>query len=88
MSATGSQQTQTGNLFTDYTYGINTAYSYDVTNYIKYAITDPYNEVNGLLLSPPSGNYQTLFSRIAIGNNSINVPNSKIELQIYYVAVK
>ncbi len=88
MSATGSQQTQTGNLFTDYTYGINTAYSYDVTNYIKYAITDPYNEVNGLLLSPPSGNYQTLFSRIAIGNNSINVPNSKIELQIYYAAVK
>lgn len=88
LGSSGSQVVQTGNLYTDYTYGISTAYSYDVTSYIKYAITDPNNDYNGLLLSPPSGNYATSFSRVAIGNKLNNTPNSKIELQIYYAAVK
>ncbi len=88
MTSSGSQQTQTGNLFTDYAYGVSTAYTYDVTNYIRYAITDPNTDFNGLLLSPPSGNYETLFSRVAIGNSLNNIPNSKIELQIFYAAVK
>lgn len=88
ISSSGSQQTQNGSLLIDYTYGVGTAYSYDVTSYIRYAITDPNNDFNGLLLSPPSGNYETSFSRVAIGNALNNIPNSKVELQIYYVAVK
>jgi hypothetical protein len=88
ISSSGTQQTQVGNLFTDYTYGVSTAYSYDVTNYIKYAITNPNNDYDGLLMSPPSGGYETLFNRVAIGNKLNNIPNSKIELQIFYAAVK
>lgn len=88
LTSSGSQQTQVGSLFTDYTYGVSTAYSYDVTNYIKYAITNPNNDYDGLLMSPPSGGYETLFNRVAIGNKLNNIPNSKIELQIFYAAVK
>ena len=84
----GTQQTQLGNLYIDYAYGISTAYTYDVTNYIKYAINNPNNDYDGLLMSPPNSNYQTLFDRVAIGNSLNNIPNSKIELQIYYAAIQ
>lgn len=88
LTSSGSQQTQTGSLFVDYAYGVSTAYTYDVTNYIKYAITNPNNDYDGLLMSPPSGGYETYFYRAAIGNKLNNIPNSKIELQIFYAAVK
>ena len=84
----GTQLPQLGNLFVDYGFGVNTAYSYDVTKYIKFAITDAVNNGNGLLLTPPFGAYQTNFSRVAIGSRLNNTPNSKIELQIYYAAVQ
>jgi len=88
LTSSGSQQTQTGNLYTDYAYGVSTTYTYDVTSYIKYAITNPNNDYDGLLISPPSGSYETLFNRVAFGNRLNNIPNSKVELQIYYVAVQ
>ncbi len=89
IGANGTAQVQTGNLYIDYAYGASTSYSYDVTSYIKFAFTDinP-NSGNGLLLSPPLGNYQTSFSRTAIGNRLNNVANSKIQLQVYYAFVK
>ncbi len=88
LAANGTPITQLGNLFVDYGFGVNTAYSYDVTNYIKFAITDAVNNKNGLLLTPPFGAYQTSFSRVAVGSRLNNIPNSKIELQIYYAAVQ
>jgi hypothetical protein len=89
IGANGTLVVQYGNLFTDYAFGVNTAYSFDITSFIRFAITDlDVNSKNGLLLSPPSGAYETSFSRLAIGNRQNNTPNSKIELQIFYAAIK
>ncbi len=88
IGANGSPVVQYGNLFIDYGLGVNTAYSYDVTNYIKFAITDAVDNRNGLLLVPPTSGYETNFSRVVIGSRLNNIPNSKIELQIFYAAVQ
>ena len=89
VGANGTHVVQYGNLFTDYAFGVNTAYSFDITSFIRFAVTDlDVNSKNGLLLTPPNGAYETSFSRLAIGGRENNVPNSKIELQIFYVAVK
>ena len=87
-SSNGSPVTQFGNLQIDYTYGENTYYSYDVTNYVKGLLNDPtVNINNGLLLSPPSTNYETNLSRVVIGNKN-NITNSSISLQVFYVAIQ
>ncbi|MBC7650480.1 MAG: DUF4270 family protein [Deinococcales bacterium] len=89
IGANGAPVIQYGNLFTDYAFGVNTAYSFDITNFIKFAVTDlDINSNNGLILSPPAGAYETSFSRLAIGSRQNNTPNSKIELQIFYAAIK
>ena len=89
VGANGTPVVQYGNLFTDYAFGVNTAYSFDVTSFIRFAVTDlDVNSKNGLLLSPPHGAYETSFSRLAIGNRQNNTPNSKIELQIFYAAIQ
>ncbi len=89
IGANGTPVVQYGNLFIDYAFGVSTAYSFDITNFIKFAITDlDVNSKNGLILSPPAGAYETSFSRLAIGNRQNNAPNSKVELQIFYAAIK
>ncbi len=81
---------QYGNLFIDYLNGLNTAYSYDLTEYIKNQLTlnagfYPGNHY-GLLLSPPSNDFETTFNRVLIGNDK-NILG-KIVLQVFYAAVK
>ncbi len=85
-TSTGSAVTQLGNLTIDYLNGENTTYTYDLSAYIKALIADGSENKNGLLLLPPSPNFESQFNRVAIGNrnNTLN----KIELQLYYVAVK
>ena len=93
----GSASAQTGNLVTDYTAGDNTAYTYDVSNYIKaliqnpqangYAITNPPAYNYGLLLVPPSPASVTEFSRVIIGDQ--NQPqNFRTVLEITYLTVQ
>lgn len=74
-----------GNLNIDPLYGLNTSYTYDVTNYIlaQMAVTG-YNE-NGLLLSPPPANYPSNFNRLVIGDK--NNMNGNIQLKLYYLTV-
>ena len=84
-----SATTQYGNLYIDYLYGINTAYTYDITNYIKsQLLTNAFYPGNhyGLLLSPPSGAFETSFNRALLGNDQNT--SGKIELQIIYAAVQ
>ncbi len=87
ISGNGSSMTQYGSLSIDYLYGISTSYSYDVTNYVKFAITDVTTLNYGLLLSPPNPSFETSFNRLIAGSNRNNA-DSKIQLVIYYATVQ
>lgn len=84
----GNTSIQYGNLVTDYIYGQNTTYTYDVSSYIKSLLTDPTINVsnNGVLFAPPSGAYETQFSRVIIANKN-NTTNT-ISLQLTFAAIQ
>ena len=90
LASSGTSATQYGGLSIDYLNGVNTYYSYDLTNYIKALLKAntgyyPGNH-DGLLLSPPSSAFETQFNRMIAGNKLNTL--GKIELQIYYAAVQ
>ncbi len=87
INTVGSLAIQLGLLNTDYFLGENTVYQYDLTEYVKEVL----NNTNiipgeGLLFVPPSPNLENYFSRVVLGNRNNNL--GKIELQIFYAAVK
>jgi len=88
LSANGTPTVQYGSLVTDYIYGQNTYYSYDITSYLKALLADPSINVtnNGVLFAPPSGPYETQFGRVVLANKN-NTTNS-ISLQITYAAIQ
>lgn len=87
VNTNGSLAVQLGLLNTDYFVGENTFYQYDLTEYVKDALrTTNIVPGEGLLFTPPSPNFSTLFSRVAIGNKNNSL--GKIQLQIFYAAVK
>lgn len=89
VTSNGTGSVQYGNLVVDYFNG-QTSYSYDVTNYVKSILTDPsypYYQA-GILLTPPYPAFNTQFGRAIIGDKNNPNLNSRIELDIYYVAVK
>ena len=77
---------QTGSLFVDYLNGTGTAYTYDLTSYIKSILNNPTAIANGILVSPPSPYFETTASRVVIGNN-FNI-NGQTQLLIYYASVQ
>lgn len=84
-----SPSTQFGSLYIDYLYGVNTAYTYDLSSYIKSQLsTNAFYPGNhyGLLLSPPSGAFETAFNRAIIGDAQNLL--GKIELQIIYATIQ
>ncbi len=81
----GTTSTQTGDLQIDDLYGIYTYYSYDITSYIKSQIAISSFNKNGLIISPPSYNFQTTFNRILLGE--ANHKTSNVTLVVYYLAV-
>lgn len=85
-SASGAQ---TGNLYLDNIYNDNTAYTYDVSNYIKQLIENPLSNNYGLLALPPSPALTTEFPRIVIGNKNV-LPENKntTKLEIYYLTIQ
>ncbi len=78
-------QVQYGNLVTDYVYGENTLYSYDITAYIKQLLTLGSNNTDGLILNVPSPASETSFNRVVFGDNTNK--NYKITLKIYYISL-
>lgn len=86
VTSKGTSAAQTGNLSVDYLYGENTFYTYDVTAYLKEVIGNTMDNRNGLLLIPPSPALETQFSRVIIGDR--NNLSGKLEMQIYYAAVR
>lgn len=86
LTITGGTSTivQYGNLFIDNLYGAQTAYTYDVTNYLLAQLANTETNQNGLLVLPP--NATAIFNRLLIAN-STNSTN-KTQLKIYYASVK
>jgi len=76
---------QTGNLVTDYVYGQNTFYTYDVTSYIKQQLAIGGNNTDGLMLSMPSPSNVTTFNRSVFGDKTNKLYN--ITLKIYYISL-
>jgi hypothetical protein len=74
-----------GNLIVDYTYGQNTSYSYDVTNYIKQQLTIGGINNNGLMLSLPAPANHTIFNRVVFGD--VTNKNYNITLKLYYISL-
>ncbi len=78
----------TGSLSVDYLSGANTAYSYDITGYIKQQILlgPVVNGKDGLILTLPSNSYNNSFNRAIFGDqfNTNNI--NKISLKIYYAS--
>lgn len=77
---------QYGTLFTDYLNPENTRYTYDVTDYCRSLIgTDSYS-YRGLLVIPTTGDYETKFNRLIMGDGKN--AESKAQLRIYYLLYK
>jgi Domain of unknown function (DUF4270) len=75
-----------GNLVTDYIYGANTAYTFDLTSYIRQQIPlgALVNSQTGLMLVIPSPANNTTFNRAIIGDKFNKKTN--IVLKIYYAS--
>ncbi|MFY7651502.1 MAG: DUF4270 family protein, partial [Chitinophagaceae bacterium] len=82
----GSFATQTGNLQVDYLFGINTFYTYDLSDYLKQQLNSVTENAEGLLLVPPSPAFENQMHRVVVGD-SFNREN-KIQLELFYIAVK
>ena len=87
VSSNGALAIQYGLLQTDYAFNENTQYQYDLTEYIKDVLrTSNITPGDGLLLTPPSPAFETQLARVIVGDK--NNPEGKIQLVIYYAAVK
>ena len=87
IASNGALAVQYGQLITDYFLNEKTQYVFDLTEYIKNDLRLSNTTAGeGLLLTPPSPNFETQFARLAIGNK--NNEAGKIQLIIYYAAVK
>lgn len=83
----GALAIQLGLLQTDYFLGEKTQYQYDLTEYVKSLLrTSNITPGEGLLLTPPSPNFENEFARVIVGDKANTT--SKIQLVIYYAAVK
>jgi hypothetical protein len=82
----GFPESTNGSLVTDYIYGANTAYTYDLTNYIRQQIPmgATVNSQTGLMLVIPSPASNTTFNRVIIGDKFNKKTN--IVLKIYYAS--
>jgi hypothetical protein len=74
-----------GNLFIDYSGSGTTAYSYDITSYIKQQLTIGGNNTDGLMLSLPSPASYTIFNRAVFGDATNK--NYNVTLNLYYISL-
>lgn len=81
----GSSSAQYGDLVTDWLYGQDTYYKYDVTGYVQELMNASGDNTSGLLFTPPSPAYNTTFNRVAFGNNMSEKP---MKLKLYYISVQ
>jgi hypothetical protein len=75
--------TQHGNLLTDFATNINTAYTYDITNYVISTMNSSDVTTRSLALMQPRQTGQTDFTRVILGDAANRTNN--MDIQIYYV---
>jgi hypothetical protein len=74
-----------GSLTTDFIYGENTSYTYDVTAYVQAQVALGGVTNNALILSTPPGSLASTVNRAVFGDQSN--PTYNIKLQIYYISL-
>jgi hypothetical protein len=77
---------QYGSLVTDLVYNVNTAYTYDITNYCIAEINSSDITTRGLALVPPRTTGFTNFARAILGD--VQHKTNRIEVKIYYLRYK
>jgi hypothetical protein len=88
LPAVGVASTQTGNLVLDYFNPLNTAYTYDVTNFVKVQITNPSPTASqtGLMLSVPAPANTAAFNRLMVADQTYPL-TQQISLSVYYISL-
>lgn len=84
--STGSQNLQYGDLFTDWLYGEDTRYTYDVTAYLQSEIENNTDNTNGLIFAPPSPEYNTKFNRLVVDDHEAKMGG--VKLNVHYISVQ
>jgi hypothetical protein len=86
--AVGSGTPQTGNLSLNYFLPLQTAYNYDVTNFVAFQIvnTAPGADSTGLILSIPPPTGDATFKRLVIADQTYPA-NERIILSVYYISL-
>lgn len=83
---TASQNIQYGGLTTDWLYGEDTRYTYDVTAYLQAEIENNVENTNGLIFAPPSPEYNTKLNRLVVDDNALGMGG--VKLKVYYISVQ
>lgn len=86
--AVGTGGNQSGALVLDYFHPLNTAYTYDVTAFIKPQLTNPSPVASqtGLILSVPTPANTANFNRLIIADQSYPI-DQRITLSVYYISL-
>lgn len=82
----GSQNIQYGDLVTDWLYGEDTRYTYDVTAYLQSEIANNAENTNGLIFAPPSPDYNTKLNRLVVNDKENGMGG--VKLKVYYISVQ
>jgi hypothetical protein len=84
----GTGSLQTGSLNLDYFHPLNTAYVYDVTNFVNAVITNTTitGIQPGLILSVPAPASTTSFTRAVLADPTYPV-NQRVTLSVYYISL-
>ena len=82
----GTSVAQNGNLVIDNIFGENTAYTYDLTDYLSTQILVSVNNQNGLLASQPAPAFSTTFNRLLVSDATTS--KTKLQLVLYYLSIQ
>ncbi|HVS98618.1 MAG TPA: DUF4270 family protein [Puia sp.] len=86
--AAGTGAAQSGNLVVDYFNPLNTAYTYDVTNFVAAQLVNPspVAQQTGLMLTIPAPGGNASFNRLIVADQSYPV-TQRITLDVYYISL-